>query len=365
MTIVICLIEATVELTAKDGAAKLVEGGTDATSRPLAKLKPRHYSGTAKSLIKYRAIDTSSLGTLDTADSNNNFELEEFGSEHEAINSEVLLKHHSDLVTENLSLPSLPAVAMRVCELINNADVDVDKLARTTNTDPAIAADLIRAANSPPYRGQSPIDQCDNAVVRLGLQTSRQLVSSFAVNELFNSDSPLLEKRTGELWRHSTEIAAISYVIASKTKTLAPEQPPLLVGILHDIGALPLLTYSQNVAELADDPAALEAFLVKNLGRIGTVILEKWDFPRSLVCAIESCDDWLRGTEDPSDYADVVIIAQLHSFIGTDSMPDIPPMDELPAFRKLAGNGLSPNLSVEIIHKAKQEIEQVRELLSS
>ncbi len=253
---------------------------------------------------------------------------------------------------------------MHVCELIDNADVDVDKLARTTNTDPAIAANLIRAANSPPYRGQSPIDQCDNAVVRLGLQTSRQLVSSFAVNELFNSDSPLLEKRTGELWRHSTEIAAISYVIASKTKTLGPEQA-LLAGLLHDIGALPLLTYSQNVAELADDPTALEAFLAKNRGRIGTMILEKWDFPRSLVCAIESCDDWLRGTEDPSDYADVVIITQLHSFIGTDSMPDIPPMDELPAFRKLAGNGLSPNLSVEIIHKAKQEIEQVRELLSS
>ena len=108
---------------------------------------------------------------------------------------------------------------MRVWEFIDNADVDVHKLARTTNTDPAIAAKLIRAANSPLYRGQSRIDQCDNAVVRLGLQTSRQLVSSFAVNELFNSDSPLLEKRTGELWRHSTEIAAISYVIASKTKT--------------------------------------------------------------------------------------------------------------------------------------------------
>ena len=95
------------------------------------------------------------------------------------------------------------------------------------------------------------------------------------------------------------------------------------------------------------------------------MILEKWDFPRSLVCAIESCDDWLCRTEDPSDYADVVIIAQLHGFIGTDSMSDIPPMDELPAFRKLAGNGLGPNLSVEIIHEAKQGIEQVRELLSS
>ena len=86
-----------------------MEGGTDAASRPLAQLKLRQYSDTAKSPIKYLAIDTSSLDTLDTADNNNNFELEEFGSEHEALNSEVLLQRHSDLVTENLSLPSLPA----------------------------------------------------------------------------------------------------------------------------------------------------------------------------------------------------------------------------------------------------------------
>ena len=91
MTIVICLIESTVEFAAKDGAAKLVAGGIDAASRPLAQLKPWQYSGITKSLIKYRAIDTSSLGTLNTAGSNNNFELEEFGSEHEALNSEVLL----------------------------------------------------------------------------------------------------------------------------------------------------------------------------------------------------------------------------------------------------------------------------------
>jgi HD-like signal output (HDOD) protein len=167
----------------------------------------------------------------------------------------------------------------------------------------------------------------------------------------------------GELWRHSAEIAAISYIIASKTKTLAPEQA-LLAGLLHDIGALPLLTYSQNVQELSDDPVSLEAFLALNRTRVGTMILEKWDFPNSLIYAAQSSDDWLRDTEGAADYADVVIVAQLHSFIGTQAMPDIPPMDDLPAFRKPAGNGLTPNLSVEIIHEAKQKIELVRSLLS-
>jgi HD-like signal output (HDOD) protein len=99
--------------------------------------------------------------------------------------------------------------------------------------------------------------------------------------------------------------------------------------------------------------------------RVGAMILEKWNFPSSLIEAAQSADDWLRDSTGEADYADLVIIAQLHSFIGSPMMPKIPRMDELPAFRKLAGNGLTPKLSIDIIQEAKHEIEQVRALLSN
>ncbi|MFT4582676.1 MAG: HD-like signal output (HDOD) protein [Gammaproteobacteria bacterium] len=361
---VICLIEGTIELVAMDGASKLIEGGSEQARRPLAQLKPRKYTAIAKSPIKYLRIDTSTLADLNDIVADSHYGIEEFGSDDEELNSDVLWRQHSDLLNGKLSLPSLPAVAMKVCQLIDRDDANVGNLARTINTDPAIAAKLIRAANSPLYRGQAPTDSCDKAVVRLGLKTTRQLVSSFAMSELFSTDSPLLSKRMGVLWRHSTEVASICYVLAVKTKTLEPEQA-LLAGLLHDIGSLPLLSYSHNTSELADDPVALEAFLEMHRSRVGTSILEKWNFPNSLVVAAQSADDWLRDSMAEADYGDLVIIAQLHSFIGTPHMPKIPPMDELPAFRKLAGNGLTPKLSVDIIHEAKHEIERVRALLSS
>ncbi|MFT4562106.1 MAG: HD-like signal output (HDOD) protein [Gammaproteobacteria bacterium] len=361
---VICLIEGTVELVAMDGATKLIEGGSEQARRPLAQLKPRKYTATAKSAIKYLRIDTSSLADLNDLVTGSHYGIEEFGSEDEELSSDVLWQQHSDLLSGKLSLPSLPAVAMKVCQLIDRDDANVENLARTINADPAIAAKLIRAANSPMYRGQAPTDRCDKAVVRLGLKTTRQLISSFAVNELFSTNSPLLNKRMGVLWRHSTEVASICFVLAVKTKTLEPEQA-LLAGLLHDIGALPLLSYAHNTAELTEDPVALETFLEMHRSRVGAMILEKWNFPNSLIQAAEHADDWCRDSAGIADYADLVMIAQLHSFIGTPQMPKIPPMDELPAFRKLAGNGLTPKLSIEIIHQAKNEIEQVRMLLSN
>ena len=360
----ICLIEGTVELVAMDGATKLIEGGSELARRPLAQLKPRKYTAIAKSPIKYLRIDTSTLADLADIASGAHYAVEEFGSDDDELNSDVLWRQHSDLLSGKLSLPSLPAIAMKVCQLIDRDDANVENLARTINADPAIAAKLIRAANSPLYRGQAPTNRCDKAVVRLGLKTTRQLVSSFAMNELFSTDSPLLNKRMGVLWRHSTEVASICYVLAVKTKTLEPEQA-LLAGLLHDIGALPLLSYSHSTPELADDPVALETFLEMHRSRVGALILEKWNFPSSLIQATKFADDWLRASTGEADYADLVIIAQLHSFMGTPLMPKIPRMDELPAFRKLAGNGLTPKLSIDIIHEAKHEIEQVRALLSN
>jgi len=58
-----------------------------------------------------------------------------------------------------------------------------------------------------------------------------------------------------------------------------------------------------------------------------------------------------------------VIIAQLHSFIGTDEMATAPAIDSVPAFKRLGLSQLTPKMSLKLLDEAKEEIAEARALL--
>ncbi|MCB1762168.1 MAG: HDOD domain-containing protein, partial [Gammaproteobacteria bacterium] len=189
-----------------------------------------------------------------------------------------------DLENDRLILPSLPDVAMRVARVLNNGISDADAIAEVIQTDPAITAKLIKAANSAMYGRCMPVKVCSAAVVRLGSALTHKLVLSLSMRELFTTESPLLQQRMQTLWKHSTEIAALCYVLARRDQRFDPEQA-MLVGLLHDIGVVAVLNYIDkfpvevNRAEVIDDA-------IRTLrARTSSMILEKWRFPSEFTVA--------------------------------------------------------------------------------
>lgn len=51
--------------------------------------------------------------------------------------------------SDQLVLPTLPEVALRVREVADDPTADIESLANVINGDPALSARLIRVANSP------------------------------------------------------------------------------------------------------------------------------------------------------------------------------------------------------------------------
>ncbi len=76
-----------------------------------------------------------------------------------------------------------------------------------------------------------------------------------------------------------------------------------------------------------------------------------------------NAENWFRNNKTPTNYADIVMIAQLHSFIGKVDIKKIPKIDDLPAYKKLAVH-LDASDSIDILDAAKDEIEQIRQLLA-
>jgi HD-like signal output (HDOD) protein len=267
-----------------------------------------------------------------------------------------------DMTSDNVNLPSLPDVAQRIQQEFTSDNVDADAISRIIQSDPAITAKLIMVANSPLYLGRGNIESLNQAVVRLGLVTTQQLVVSYALKELFKSKSTLIKNRMQALWQHSRKVASLSKVLARMTTSVDPEKAQL-AGLIHDLGEIAILQYAQDHSSLCDDEEKLLQ-VIKNLRpQITSMLLSKWNFGGEFVSVGEESEAWFRNPSNEPDLCDLIMVAQYHSMIGTPEMAQLPPISKLPAFSKLGMSELTPAQIMAFMAESKAEIEQIEALL--
>lgn len=358
------LLDGDVILQAADGNARKISRGDEAARNPLAQLIPRLYDVIAATEIEYLQADNQVLaGLTQHPDVMQEMHVETlFSSGVESAESTLKQRLTSDLANEQLSLPSLPDVAVRIGKALEDEATDAGRIAKIIQTDMAMTVKIIRVANSALYASSVPVDSCSAAVVRLGVHTTHQLVLSFALRELFHTKSSILQAHMKSLWSHSRQVAAISYVLAKLTGQFNPEHA-MLAGLLHDIGSVAILTYVEKFPNVVNDESQLEHILSDMRGSVGGMILRGWEFMDDLVQVAEEAENWQRNPSEEPDYADLVNIAQLHSFIGTPRMYELPMLDQVPAFNKLALGELTPKMSLKILDRASKQMAAAEALL--
>jgi HD-like signal output (HDOD) protein len=270
---------------------------------------------------------------------------------------------HNAIEEGKVELPSLPDVAIRIAKVINDSNTGSRDIARVVQADPTVAARIISVVNSAAYRGKSSIDNLPDAVSRLGRNVTYHLVISFVLCKLFHSRSKLLKQRMVRLWQHSAYVAALCHELARITPGLEPAQA-MLCGLLHDIGALAILGAARNKPELAENPELLDQVVNNLKADVGAMVLRKWEFPDYFVQAALHAEEWVRDKRHDPDYVDLLLVAQLHSYVGTARMQSLPRLDLIPAFHKLALGKLTPRHSIGLLENAKEQIREMREMLA-
>jgi HD-like signal output (HDOD) protein len=276
---------------------------------------------------------------------------------------ELYWEFHEAIQKGKIELPSLPDIAIRIAKVINDANTDSRDIARVVQADPNVAARIISVVNSAAYRGKNPIDNLPDAVSRLGRNVTHHLVISFVLCKLFHSRSKSLKKRMVKLWQHSGYVAALCHELARVTPGLEPAQA-MLCGLLHDIGALAIVGAARGKPELAENPELLDQVISKLKAEVGAMVLKKWEFPSYFVQVALHAEDWMEDITKAPDYIDLVVVAQLHSYVGTERMSSLPRLDLVPAFHKLALGRLTPRHSIGLLESAKEQIRELREMLA-
>lgn len=228
------------------------------------------------------------------------------------IKAEILDALHRD----RLELPMLPEVALKIRDAADNPDISVAELAHVIGDDPALAARIVRVSNSPLMRGDSSIETLAGAVGRMGITFTANLATGFAMEQMFQATSETVDTLMRAVWSHSTRVAATATVVARRYTKLKPDRA-MLAGLTHAIGILPVLAWAENDDRLGDEPQLLSAVIEAVHPHLGSAILESWQFPSELIqVPLEYCAFARRSPA--TDYIDVVMVANLQSYLGTD-----------------------------------------------
>lgn len=221
-------------------------------------------------------------------------------------------------------IPTLPIVATKVTELINNPNSSSSDIANVLKKDQVLTAKVLRLINSPYYAIPGGVTDVQRALAFLGFNTLAQLVLGLSVFSLFPGEGTQ-EFPMMDFWRHALATAVCSEVIAKRVKYPKPEEC-FTCGLLHDIGKivmheiakdtlLAIVNYARDhqvsfVQAEADLDAPSHAFL-------GEFIAAKWGLPQIIRTAIRyhHVDVTKAETLLPSAKPPIYIVSFANAFV--------------------------------------------------
>ncbi len=129
----------------------------------------------------------------------------------------------------------LPATTHKVMALANSDRSSIADVARVISTDPALAAAVLRVANSAVF-GAGKVDRLDSAVIRIGLRELRELAGAMSLLAAFRSQAEVQI----QLHDRSVVSGSIANRLAKETGQ-AVTATAFTCGLLCEIGAMACL----------------------------------------------------------------------------------------------------------------------------
>jgi len=356
------LIKGKVELYNADHREQ-IKGGSSAARVPLDNNQPRSHTARALTDIVYFKLNKNLVDVITAKEyAEDAIGVEEIQADDKIASNQLMYTLYQEYMSGELKLASLPELAIRVRKAVHNPRSSAHDIATIIQSDPSITGQLIKIANSPLYRTTEAIKDCQTAVARIGIENTRDIVTTLTIKQLFKPKTRIVTKQMSALWRHSTQVAAISAVIAEMIPSINPDRA-LLAGLIHDIGVQAILSYVEDYPDLIADKKILTETIEQLRGQMGALVLRHWSMPSDLVTVALDAENWERDSEHGPDMCDLVQVAQLFSYLGTEEGKQLPAVTSIPAFSKLPLARHGPDKALEILNEAKGHIQEMKALL--
>ncbi len=229
----------------------------------------------------------------------------------QAIDRVALLLHEQHQTTR---IPHLPAVIPKLMRSLKDPSSSATDYVAIINKDPAMSAAVLKLANTVYFNpAHKRISAIDKAVVKLGIEGLRSVLSAAVMQPVIQRDSPYFHQFGEQLWQHSLQCA----VACERIALLRGEEPykGYLLGLVHEIGTI--MAFGELCRELKESGACenpdfdvFAPFLQKHGSRLSERIARQWELPKTLCDALHEQIDIKSGNK-VSRYGHILYQANL------------------------------------------------------
>lgn len=217
--------------------------------------------------------------------------------------------------TDTLVIPSLPEVALKIRQLAEDPDVNLTKMAEMISHDPALSARIMKIANSAFVGRGIHVNTLHQATTRIGLRYIKNVVTAMAMEQLFVSKSVVIKKQMDKVWAQTLELTAFALTVMQEYNsnfkfTDVNFDTMTLAGLLHNIGALPILTEAEKQLDIFGNEQFINETIAAISSPISVNIMRSWGFGEEL---IQVAEHWHTTEFEPKhpSYLDFIRIAAI------------------------------------------------------
>jgi putative nucleotidyltransferase with HDIG domain len=219
-----------------------------------------------------------------------------------------------DLEADTLELPSLPTAAVRTIKTLGDSEYRTDEVSRLVETDPLLAAQLVRLASSAAFARRSPIGSIRDCITRMSSAQLRSFLCEIGARRVIESRNARIVELCKGLSEHSLAVALLAREVAVTSDRKLGEQA-YLAGLLHDVGK-PLLATVLVAAEqrlvgprtaVWMKPEAWLSFVLAKHRAVGVALARKWGMPNAVGRSIEESVEF--DTSEPRSLSNAVRLA--------------------------------------------------------
>lgn len=216
-------------------------------------------------------------------------------------------------------LPPMPHVAAKAINKVEDPSTTANELTEILSKDTALAARVLKIANSAMFARQREITTLTQAVMIIGFKALKGVIVAATLRQL--------NKGTGKMeqlvWENSTSSAISAHLIAKKLKKKYLDEV-FLLGLLHSLGQLVLISHMPNdyknvVKSINDNHCDFVTAEQNILGYahplIGALVAKKWNFSADTCQVILHYKDVIENDHPEVDLEEKTALIQLADHI--------------------------------------------------
>ena len=335
------------------GTMNRLTAGTESAAQPLPQLRPSAYSVRAEGPATLIRIPQEVIRRVRTEAPEKDIALEDDATLDITKSREFFNDFKEELQMNRVRLPSLAPSAAKIHGLLSGTKISAEELATGISMDSAICAKLLKMANSSLFNSQEKVETLAALVSRLGVYSTREIAACFAFRDVFKNSSADLVERLHAQVMQSQQVSALAAAVAEIGGAADPDAAAL-AGLMHNVGVLPIFSYSMHNVAYAMNPKLVDRAILKMSQKTGVLLAKKWRFGEGIVTSIENSHDWSYEPGARADLASIVLTAKYHFVLGHSGIRSLPKPQEVPSIAAAMGGTFDEKLSLRILGQAKK-----------